>query len=161
MIPIVFTQNRWIPKIGGPGQRTPPGIFPTLNFGTGITFFRESPLFGSIGFPELIVIFVVALLVLGPRRLPEMARTLGRTLRELRRTVSDLQSSFDLEKEFETEPRASRPTAGEEKADAPAEGDAGAETKPPSGEPAQGTNEGTASPPTENTESPDGGSRPT
>jgi len=71
-------------------------------------------LFGNIGFPEMIVIFVVALLVIGPQRLPEVARSLGRTLRELKRATSDLQNSFDLEEEFETVPKAG-PSAEETK----------------------------------------------
>jgi Tat protein translocase TatB subunit len=62
-------------------------------------------LFGNIGFPEMMVIAVVALLVIGPQRLPELARSLGRTLRELKRATSDLQSSINLEEEYETEPR--------------------------------------------------------
>lgn len=75
-------------------------------------------MFGSIGFPELIVIFVVALLVIGPQRLPEVARSLGRTLRELKRATSDLQNSFDLEEEFETEIKAG-PSAEENKTEEP------------------------------------------
>ncbi len=39
---------------------------------------------GDIGFPELLVILVIALLVFGPGRLPEMGRSLGRSLREFR-----------------------------------------------------------------------------
>lgn len=44
----------------------------------------------GIGTPELVVIFVVALLVLGPKRLPEVARALGKTLAELRRATSGM-----------------------------------------------------------------------
>jgi Tat protein translocase TatB subunit len=44
----------------------------------------------GIGTPELIVILVVALIVLGPERLPEIARALGKGLAELRRTTSGL-----------------------------------------------------------------------
>jgi len=43
---------------------------------------------------ELLVIFVVALLVLGPKRLPELARSLGRGLAEFRRASSDLRQEF-------------------------------------------------------------------
>ena len=39
-------------------------------------------MFGSIGTPELLVIFVIALVVFGPRRLPELGRSLGRTINE-------------------------------------------------------------------------------
>jgi Tat protein translocase TatB subunit len=44
----------------------------------------------GIGTPELLVILVVALLVLGPKRLPEVARALGKGLAELRRATSGL-----------------------------------------------------------------------
>jgi len=52
---------------------------------------------GNIGFPELIVIFVVALLVFGPRRLPELGRSLGRGLAEFRRASTDLKNSIERE----------------------------------------------------------------
>ena len=44
----------------------------------------------GIGTPELLVIFIVALIVLGPERLPEVARMLGRAMAELRRATSGL-----------------------------------------------------------------------
>jgi sec-independent protein translocase protein TatB len=44
----------------------------------------------GIGTPELLVILVVALIVLGPKRLPEVARALGKGLAELRRATSGL-----------------------------------------------------------------------
>lgn len=44
----------------------------------------------GIGMPELLLILVVALVVLGPKRLPEVARVLGRGLAEFRRATSDL-----------------------------------------------------------------------
>ena len=52
---------------------------------------------GNIGFPELIIIFVVALLVFGPKRLPELGRSLGRGLTEFRRASSELKSSIERE----------------------------------------------------------------
>jgi sec-independent protein translocase protein TatA len=42
---------------------------------------------GDIGFPELLVILVIALLVLGPSRVPDMGRSLGRALREFRDAI--------------------------------------------------------------------------
>lgn len=44
----------------------------------------------DIGGPELVVIFLVALLVLGPRRLPEVARLLSRAMREIRKALDDV-----------------------------------------------------------------------
>jgi Tat protein translocase TatB subunit len=51
----------------------------------------------GIGLPELVVIFVVALLVLGPQRLPELARALGRGIRELRNLTEDVRKEIDEE----------------------------------------------------------------
>ena len=48
----------------------------------------------GIGMTELMVIFVIGLLVLGPKRLPELARSLGRTLAEFRRASTDLRHEF-------------------------------------------------------------------
>ena len=45
----------------------------------------------GIGFSELVLIFIVALLVLGPKRLPEVAKTLGRFYREIRSTVDEVK----------------------------------------------------------------------
>jgi len=45
----------------------------------------------GIGFSELILIFIVALLVLGPKRLPEVAKTLGRFYRDIRSTVDEVK----------------------------------------------------------------------
>jgi len=50
----------------------------------------------GIGIQELAIIFVVALLIFGPKRLPELARTLGKGLAEFRRASTDLRQSFDL-----------------------------------------------------------------
>lgn len=44
----------------------------------------------DIGGPELVVIFLVALLVLGPKRLPEVARLLSRAMREIRKALDDV-----------------------------------------------------------------------
>jgi sec-independent protein translocase protein TatB len=51
----------------------------------------------GIGMPELVVILVVALVVLGPQRLPELARTLGRAMAEFRRQTTDLMDEFQAE----------------------------------------------------------------
>jgi TatA/E family protein of Tat protein translocase len=51
----------------------------------------------GIGFQELIVILVVALLIFGPKRLPELARSLGRGLAEFRRASSELRDQLNVE----------------------------------------------------------------
>lgn len=52
---------------------------------------------GNIGFPEMVLIFVVALLVFGPKRLPELGKSLGRGISEFRRASSDLRNSIERE----------------------------------------------------------------
>ena len=54
-------------------------------------------MFGSIGGPELIVIFVVALMIFGPRKLPQLGRTIGRGLAEFRKAATDLRQTLDSE----------------------------------------------------------------
>ena len=54
-------------------------------------------MFGSLGVPEILFILVVALLVFGPRRLPEIGRTIGKALGEFRRATTDLKRSIDTE----------------------------------------------------------------
>jgi sec-independent protein translocase protein TatA len=58
---------------------------------------------GSIGMTELIVIFVIALIVFGPRRLPELGRSLGRSITEFKRATNELTST--VEREIEAEER--------------------------------------------------------
>lgn len=51
----------------------------------------------GIGTSELLVIVAIALIILGPKKLPELARSLGRTLGELRKTTDELKTSIDEE----------------------------------------------------------------
>lgn len=61
----------------------------------------------GVGIPELIVILVVALVVLGPERLPEVARGLGKALGELRRATSGLTGELkEVQRSFQEESRA-------------------------------------------------------
>ena len=52
---------------------------------------------GNIGFPEMVVIFVLALLIFGPKRLPELGKSLGKGMAEFRRASSDLRNSIERE----------------------------------------------------------------
>jgi sec-independent protein translocase protein TatA len=52
-------------------------------------------MFGTLGMPELLVIGVVCLLIFGPRRLPEMGKALGETLREFRNVGNDIERDQD------------------------------------------------------------------
>jgi TatA/E family protein of Tat protein translocase len=58
---------------------------------------------GSIGLPELLFIMMVALLIFGPKRLPEIGRTVGRALGEFRRASSELKRSLETEMRVEEE----------------------------------------------------------
>ncbi len=60
-----------------------------------------------LSIPHLIIIFIVALVVFGPEKLPELARNLGKVMAEFRRATGDLRSTFeghmrDLEREADT-----------------------------------------------------------
>jgi TatA/E family protein of Tat protein translocase len=50
---------------------------------------------GPIGFPELIVIFIIALLVFGPKKLPELGKSMGKGLREFKKATEEIKSSID------------------------------------------------------------------
>ena len=52
---------------------------------------------GSIGVPELIIIFVVALIVFGPKKLPELGKSLGKGLAEFRRASNELKNTIEEE----------------------------------------------------------------
>ncbi|MCK4430783.1 MAG: TatA/E family twin arginine-targeting protein translocase [Candidatus Aminicenantes bacterium] len=54
-------------------------------------------MFGNIGFPELLIILVIALLIFGPKKLPEVGRSLGKALREFRKTSDEIKEKFEEE----------------------------------------------------------------
>jgi TatA/E family protein of Tat protein translocase len=51
----------------------------------------------GIGFPEMLLIMAIALLVFGPKKLPEIGKSLGRAIREFRRTSDELKERFEEE----------------------------------------------------------------
>ena len=52
---------------------------------------------GPIGIPEMLIILVVALIFFGPRKLPELGRSLGRSINEFKRASNDLRNTLDDE----------------------------------------------------------------
>jgi sec-independent protein translocase protein TatA len=58
-------------------------------------------MFGSIGMPELVIIFVIALIIFGPRKLPELGKSLGRSLNEFKKASNDLQNTLEQEIKLE------------------------------------------------------------
>lgn len=91
-------------------------------------------MFGSIGMPELIIIFVIALIIFGPRKLPELGKSLGKSIAEFKRASNELRNTLDEEIRIEEQrtaqaaaqaPRPASPAPVEEPA-APLKVDAGA-----------------------------------
>jgi len=52
---------------------------------------------GSIGMPELVIILVIALIIFGPRKLPELGRSLGKSLGEFKRASNELRNTLEEE----------------------------------------------------------------
>lgn len=67
--------------------------------------YHRSDMFGSLGFPEILLILVLALLIFGPKRLPEVGRTLGKGLSEFRRASTDLKRTVNAELSLDEDER--------------------------------------------------------
>jgi sec-independent protein translocase protein TatA len=65
-------------------------------------------MFGSVGVPELIIILTIALIIFGPRKLPELGRSLGRSLNEFKRASNELKHTLEDEIRIEDQRSAER-----------------------------------------------------
>jgi sec-independent protein translocase protein TatA len=76
---------------------------------------------GPLGIWELLIILVVVLLIFGPRRLPEMAKGIGQSVREFRKGIRDMKDDFEAGSK-DDQPASKKPAAnaGERSAAAPA-----------------------------------------
>jgi sec-independent protein translocase protein TatA len=63
-------------------------------------------MFGSIGMPELIIIFVIALIIFGPRKLPELGRSLGKSIAEFKKASNELRNTLEEEIRLEEQKEA-------------------------------------------------------
>jgi TatA/E family protein of Tat protein translocase len=90
-------------------------------------------MFGSIGMPELIIIFVIALVIFGPRKLPELGRSLGKSLAEFKKASNELRNT--LEEEIRIEEQKEATSKYEEQKDAASK--SSATTSTPTGASAQ------------------------
>jgi sec-independent protein translocase protein TatA len=54
-------------------------------------------MFGSLGVPEMMIIFVLALVLFGPKKLPEIGRTIGKAITEFKKASGDLKTTFERE----------------------------------------------------------------
>jgi TatA/E family protein of Tat protein translocase len=87
----------------------------------------------SVGMPELIIILVIALIIFGPRKLPELGRSLGKSIGEFRKASNELKSTLEEEIRLE-EQKEQRAKVEAEQTSAV---QAGAMTQPPVGQEAQ------------------------
>jgi len=72
-------------------------------------------MFGSVGMPEMLIILIIALIIFGPRKLPELGRSLGKSLAEFKKASNELRNTLEeeirIEEQREKEPKVDSPAA--------------------------------------------------
>jgi len=97
-------------------------------------------MFGPIGMPELIIILVIALIIFGPRKLPELGKSLGRSINEFKKASNELRSTLEDEIRVEEQrDRASAATPATPPAATPPPADATTVSRATGVEPGTGT----------------------
>ena len=66
---------------------------------------------GPVGMPELVIIFVIALIIFGPRKLPELGKSLGRSINEFKRASNELKNTLEDEIRVEEQRTTAAPRA--------------------------------------------------
>lgn len=66
-------------------------------------------MFGSLGFSEVMMILIIGLIIFGPKKLPEIGRSLGNAIREFRRASNDIVNTLSLDTDFSASARRSYP----------------------------------------------------
>jgi sec-independent protein translocase protein TatA len=61
---------------------------------------------GSLGMPEIVVIFIIALIIFGPRKLPELGKTIGKGLAEFKKASNELKHTWEDEVRLDKEKEA-------------------------------------------------------
>ena len=64
---------------------------------------KKGEIMFGIGFNEILIILIIALLIIGPKKLPEIAKALGKGYREFRKSFEDLEKEFNIDEDDEHE----------------------------------------------------------
>jgi TatA/E family protein of Tat protein translocase len=68
---------------------------------------------GPIGMPELVIILVIALIIFGPRKLPELGRSLGKSIGEFKKASNELKSTLEEEIRLEEQRTPAKPATSD------------------------------------------------
>src|SRR5260370_13813443 len=68
-------------------------------------------MFGSVGMPEMLIILVIALIIFGPRKLPELGRSLGKSLAEFKKASNELRNTLEEEIRIEEQRDKAQPSS--------------------------------------------------